>query len=68
MFVYSSWQKQHCEAGLASQAVSGEPLEDYTIFNTSSLTVESNKVGIRASIQMSDFEDKGNECYPWPAI
>ena len=55
MIVSLSWQKQHSEDGLASQPGSGEPLEDYTKFNTSSPSVESNKVGVRAGIKMPKF-------------
>ena len=63
MIVSLSWQKRHCEDGLASLPGSGEPLEDYTKFNTSP-TIEANKVGITAGVQVLQLdllEVQGNE-------
>jgi len=50
-----SWQKRHCDDELGSLPGSGEPLEDYTKFNTSP-TIEANKVSITASIQVLQLE------------
>jgi len=55
LIVSLSWQKRHCDDELASLPGSGEPLEDYTKFNTSP-TIEANKVSITASIQVLQLE------------